>query len=171
MGRKNKTSDFWFDVQWWPFVVVFWKLVFVCGRMLVVFGHLWLFVVICWWFVVICFCLLLVCGRLWSFVAVTCFSNYCLINNTTYFYSNPFRKTKYASCKPCLLLIIYIWAYDVISSKWWTLYVFIKKEYLKCQLIRKQRSIYFDVSNIHTSYSGLFNSDYSGRWYWEESRT
>ena len=44
-----------------------------------------------------------------------------------FFYSD--SKIKYASCKQCLFLNIHIYVYEVSSSKWSTLYVFIKKEY------------------------------------------
>ena len=68
-------------------------------------------------------------------------------------------KTKYDS-KQCMFLNIHISDCEVVSSKWSTWYVFINKEYWKYQLIRKQRSNYFVVINIHTSYFGLFNPDY-----------
>ena len=69
-----------------------------------------------------------------------------------------FRKLNMTASSVCFL--IFISDCEVVSSKWSTWYVFINKEYWKYQLIRKQRSNYFVVINIHTSYFGLFNPDY-----------
>ena len=66
--------------------------------------------------------------------------------------SDSFQKLSMPNVSSDSFLNIYIRIYEVISSKWSTLYLFMKKEYQKYQLIRK-----------HTSNLGLFNSDYSER--------
>ena len=78
-----------------------------------------------------------------------------------FFYSDSFRKLNMPAVSNVSFLIpIYVFIKLLVPNV--LPYMFLsRKNIKKYQLIRKQRSIYFDVRSIHTSYLGLFNSDYS----------
>ena len=92
------------------------------------------------------------------------------ISNASYFKSIQgvqrfLSKNKYSTCKQYLLHNIHICVYEVISCKCSTLYVFIKKKYLKYQLIRML------ATYMHHIWVCLILITLTERWYWKESGT
>ena len=64
-------------------------------------------------------------------------------------------KTKYASCKQCLILNIHIWVHEVISSKWST-YMFLSRKNIKNINSFVSRALYTLMLATYISHIWIF---------------
>ena len=76
-----------------------------------------------------------------------------------FFYSNSFRKLNVPAVSIVSLIIIYVFMKLLVPND--LHYMFLSIKNIKNIRSLVSRGLYFDISNICTSYLGLFNSDYS----------